>query len=24
VDTKHPQLIKAVRGVGYVFTGKIC
>jgi two-component system, OmpR family, response regulator len=22
-DAKHPQLIKAVRGVGYVFTGKI-
>ncbi|MDE1156860.1 MAG: response regulator [Neorhizobium sp.] len=22
-DAKHPQLIKAVRGVGYVFTGRI-
>lgn len=22
-DAKHPQLIKAVRGVGYIFTGKI-
>ncbi|MBW6420665.1 response regulator [Rhizobium sp. XQZ8] len=24
LDAKHPQLIKAVRGVGYVFTGRIC
>lgn len=22
-DAKHPQLIKAVRGVGYIFTGKL-
>jgi len=22
-DVKHPQLIKAVRGVGYIFTGKL-
>jgi two-component system phosphate regulon response regulator OmpR len=22
-DAKHPQLIKAIRGVGYIFTGKI-
>ncbi len=23
VDAKHPQFIKAIRGVGYIFTGKI-
>ncbi|MNH47827.1 Transcriptional regulatory protein OmpR [compost metagenome] len=22
-DVKHPQFIKAIRGVGYIFTGKI-
>jgi len=22
-DPTHPQLIKSVRGVGYVFTGKV-
>jgi len=23
IDPKHPQLIKSIRGVGYVFTGKV-